>query len=751
MDIELNFSRTRQVATAALLLIGVLCVASARGQATVQEKQQGKQQGKPQNEKVLILNAEQENKSCLYPVSLDKNGLPTEPDHTSKCPYQGDNRELFLRQGKRTELRVFNRKFLTDYSITIDAITALQTLPEIRGLNEAQNLSLGPATLLSPPATKGGPEGISARSTVQILYQLLDEGMSSKPKADLDAERAALDRETERINAELGAFGESYRLLAGPPDPPPPARPREVTAEDCEGITGAPDAKTLKGCLELELSNASKAPEWDEDGFRRIVLRVQDLIAAVKAIGAELAASDLPTREQKIESDVSQYENDVVTFLANAQASRDAVALARKLAESDFRRLLRREQLRAFLSQQLKTGQAAGTPSPQDQADMNELLDRYEQNVRDHKLGDETLPLLEERWDALRCSAGDRHACKQTPPPVDVPPANTFRESVAKIRDDLGVQLAGLINDVNRGQSSLLNRVNAIYDNSEVPDALVKNIDISGHSGNLIVYYTIRRIETFTRFTVTAVPAGLGANGPSAGPGPNGSPAPKGAPGPGGQPDAATAIKDKSDQPSGLVVSKGSFEVHSFFHFNVAAAFAYSSLKDQSIGQQPTPLGCNGTPAAPDANCFTPVLNGGSNQLQPVILFDYYIHERDTFPRDKFPNSIAQRWPCAVDFWQCVGPAGGLSLISANNYFLGGFFEPILGVQFSAGANFGAESTLQKSYQFGVPADVTGNFPTYQRRATGWFLSAGLDLGIFRKVFGKVMGLGTAATSTQGN
>jgi len=728
MDIELMLRLTHRAASGMLLLSVAACSPLVRAQG----------QSDLQKEKVLILNTHDESKSCLWPVTLGAYGLPVKPNKDSACPYmEGDNRELFLRQGKRTELRVFNRKFLTDYSITIDAVTSIQTLPAIRNLNEAQNLSLGSATLISPPPAKGGTEGLSPRSTIQILYQLLDEGMSSKPKADLDSERAVLDRERERINAELRAFNESYDLLAGP------SAGRQVVTSDCEGITGAPDAKTLEACLKLESGNDSKAPDWDhapyanEDGFRRIVLRVQDLIVAVKAFGVELTASDLATREQKIESDVAQYENDVVIFQANAQASKDAVRIARELEDSDFRRLLRREQLRAFLSQQLKLGQPGATPNPQDEAYMNELLDLYENKER-HK----SIILLKERWEALLCSAGDTPGCGREVP------ANAFRGQVAEIREKLGVKLAGLINDVNRAQSILLNRVNAIYDNSEVPDALVKNIDIRGHSGNLIVYYTIRRIETFTRFTISAVP-GLATNGQNMGLESNAAPPSKGAPPSDAR--AASSKTDKTDQLPGIVVSKGSFEVHSFFHFNVAAAFSYSSLKDQSIGKQPTPLGCTGTPTTPDTNCFTPVLNGRNSQVQPIILLDYYVHERDTFPRDKFPGSVGDRWQCAVDVWQCVGPAGGLSLTSANNYFLGAFFEPVLGVQFSGGANFGSESTLQKSYQFGNPADITGDFPTYQKRATGWFLSAGLDFGIFRKVFGKVVGIGTSTSSTQGN
>ena len=74
----------------------------------------------------------------------------------------------------------------------------------------------------------------------------------------------------------------------------------------------------------------------------------------------------------------------------------------------------------------------------------------------------------------------------------------------------------------------------------------------------------------------------------------------------------------------------------------------------------------------------------------------------------------------------------------------------MLGVQIAAGANFGSETTLQRNFHFGTPADITGDFPTYEKRTTGWFVTAGLDLGIFRKIFGKVTGIGTSASGTQG-
>jgi hypothetical protein len=705
---------------------------------------------------VLILNAREENKSCLYPVDLGSNGLPTSPSASSRCPYQeGDNRDLFLRQWDRTEMRVFNRKFLATYTITIDNVTSIPTIPAIRNLNEASNLSLGGATLIGPPTAKGGTEGLSQRTTASILFELLDAGQSAKPKADLDSDKVVLDRERDRIRAELLAFTESYNLLRGRENA------ETVKDSDCKEMTGAPDATTLRDCLRKELASDSAGPDWagtafrNEDAFRRIVLQAQDLILAVNAFGAELAKSDLVTKEQKIEGDVAQYENDVVTYHANIQAASDAARLAEQLGGSAFQRTLNREQMKVFLAQALKATQASAasnsgaTPSPQDEADLNHLLDLYVDSIRKTNS-----KLLGERLGDLRCSDGEDPNCRERIATA------SFEQDLARVREDVNVRLVGAIDGVNKAQSELLNRVNYIYDNSEVPDALVKDIDISKYSGNLIVYYTIRRIETFTRFTVAAAGA-LGSSdqpGAAAPPNPNtvlatptAAPPASAAPASGGA-SPASGNGGPPPPPPGIVVSSGSFEVHTLYSFNVTAAFAFTSLRDQSISKQPMPQSCTGTSATPDANCFAPVLNGTPHQFQVFIALDYYIHKRDTFPRDKFPNQIKRRWICATDFWQCVGPMGGLSVYTLNDYFLGAFFEPVIGVQFSGGANFGSETMLQKGYSLGTPVDITGDFPTYQKRHTGLFISAGLDFALFSKIFGKVTGVGTStSSSTQGN
>ena len=188
-------------------------------------------------------------------------------------------------------------------------------------------------------------------------------------------------------------------------------------------------------------------------------------------------------------------------------------------------------------------------------------------------------------------------------------------------------------------------------------------------------------------------------------------------------------------------MARGQFEVHDIYEANVVAAFAFSTLKDQSIAKQPLPLACTGTTTTPDTNCFAPILNGNLRQLQPIVGLDYYFHHMDTFPGPR----------CSRDVWQCVGIMGAVSARKADSYFLGLFVEPVIGVQLAGGANFGTQNTLQGAFKLGVPADVTGDFPTYEKRVTGGFVSVGLDLAIFRKVFGKVTGIGTAATNTQGH
>jgi len=175
--------------------------------------------------------------ACLMPAppSPPPAMLPT-------CPVPGIH---FLVQGKRAELQVFNRKFLTDYTISIDAVTEIQTGPNVRNLSEAENLTLGAATLASIPPSKGGAEGLTVRSADSILLDLVDETTAAKPLTDLDNDFAVLERENARITAQISAFDERYNLLLGTPIVPP-------NPAGCQAARGSPTVRSLRICLQRE-------------------------------------------------------------------------------------------------------------------------------------------------------------------------------------------------------------------------------------------------------------------------------------------------------------------------------------------------------------------------------------------------------------------------------------------------------------------------------------------------------------------
>jgi hypothetical protein len=324
--------------------------------------------------------------------------------------------------------------------------------------------------------------------------------------------------------------------------------------------------------------------------------------------------------------------------------------------------------------------------------------------------------------------------------------SNQFRTSADSARRKVEVGLRGQVNNINVAQDRLLDRVNEIYDNSQVAVPLSLQIAPTGKSGNLAVYYTIRRIENLARYSAAHVtsPAAVAAAGAPGVPLPpaattQANPQPSPTPSPAPQPGTPGS--------TGTPVAQGSFYVHDLYRANVVAAFAYSFLKDQKIVKQPSTQ-CN--PAS--SNCFSPFLASSDPQMQIILGVDYYFRPRDTFydvpgrPKHDQPDN---RTPLQ-QVLQRTGVMGAISATRANNWFLGLFYEPLLGVQFGSGINLGRESRLQSNFTFNTPVDMAGDFPTQDRQIKKLFISAGLDLGLFRKIFGKIVGVGTSTTTPQG-
>jgi hypothetical protein len=654
--------------------------------------------------------------ACVVPVSLVSKDYFCPPQLS---PY-------YFVQGQRIELQVVNRKFFTDYSITIKAVTVLQSGPKIRNLEEAQNLTLGAPSLIPPPS-KGGVEQLRQLNAIDMLNQLIDETQASQPETDLLAQEQELAREETQIIRDLRAFEATLKTLRTPGG-----------SVDCSRLLGSPDTYTLHSCLERELTAetsgnwAGAGPFGDENDFRdNVIVRVNDLVTAGKTLAGKMADANIVQSSQQLDAEVTQYQKNVITFLENLTSASDAVQMLVDMIntrlpdnKTSLRTDIRLAQMRATLIKSLK----ADNKPALDDAELNQLLKKYAEFLRRQ---DEQAPR--------------KHADSLTGflirPRDPERNASAFRQKADELRKNVDVDLRAEVEAINVAQSRLLTRMNEIYDRSEVVEALPNQIDLSGKSGNLIAYFTIRRIETFPRYSVPRLQGpGIGSLG-----GTQGTPLP--APGsatPNPAPPATTTPPAAQNAP-GIVVAQDSFFVHDLYRANVVAAFAYSWLKDQQITKQPSTK-CN----PPSANCFSPFLASNQPQMQLILGVDFYFDRRDTF-YDVSGHPGPDTRTTRQRILQETGFMGALSATQANNWFLGLFYEPVLGVQISSGINIGREKRLQSTFQFGVPVDMPGNFPTQDHQAKKAFVSVGLDLGLFRKIFGKITGVGTAASSTQGN
>lgn len=698
-----------------------------------------------QDNAVLVLNAgspaygaaplpSPESRTCI----LLPGEIPPSPAVPS-CPPVPAYR--FFVKGKGSQFLIYNRKFFTGYSITIDAVTLYPSTPMIRGLKEASTLAISPPSLATPPVAKGQIQTITARSTQAVLLELLDETTAMNIASELRADRQELDRDRARLTAEFSAFNQTFTQLAGAPGAP----------INCSALAGAPNFAAASYCLNAEFGMDSTAqwetPPFDgEQAFREVNTRVQDLVTAITNLSALVQNTDLVTPSQGIASDLAMYEVNLNTYRGNYQATLDAIAIAKALLaqprSTNFRLELRPEQMRSLLSPKLKTDK------PVDDAILNQILDDYYRLVSSPV----AIAQFTARLDDLKAEASKAN-------PVGIVPPN---DELERVRFQVNVALPAAINQVNALQSQLLNRVNFIYDHSEVRQPLPIAIPLGSYSGNLTANFTVRRIESFARYTIAPIPLptsppNASSPAPSILPAPVATVAPTASPalpatttGPAATTTApATAAQTATAPvtPPGIVVANGSFDVHELDLGTVIAAVAVSTLKDQNVGQMTpaiiNPAQCpNATPPVSpstiytDPNCFAPINNGTSIQVHGIVGVGFDFRRRDTFPRALEPPGAPPR-PLA----QYFGVMGALAVDQVNNYFVGPFWEPFLGLQVSGGANFGNESILNPAYMFNTPVDLNGTFTTNKQKI-GAFFGIGLDLGIFKKVFGQVTGIG---------
>jgi hypothetical protein len=165
-----------------------------------------------QDNAVVCIDATNERNVIVAP-SLHFGGSPT------TCPNATPGAHLV--RGRRNQLRIVNRKFLSDYSFTIDGTTSL---PEVRiqDLNEAANLTI-PLSSTSSVVSKGTvPKGLAVGGTLtlrtaqDLIAELSNPTTSSNPATEIESDWLVVQGEIKRMQVDTLTFEGLWNPLTLP-------------------------------------------------------------------------------------------------------------------------------------------------------------------------------------------------------------------------------------------------------------------------------------------------------------------------------------------------------------------------------------------------------------------------------------------------------------------------------------------------------------------------------------------------------
>jgi hypothetical protein len=656
----------------------------------------------------------------------------------------------FLVQGQRTELRVINRRFLTNYVFFIDNAVAVVDYP-IEDLDEAANLSL--STLVPAAASKGlAPKGLSGSSslslrTVQdIITELMNPQSASRVATELTSDIQVIRHDEEKVHADLQQFVATWESLDG----------RAAPGPNC--ALESPTLQGVKSCLTSIIRQEHASP-WttlpftNEDAFRDLIVTNNDAIALVKALNALVGqkAPLLTSSLSALQADIIALRGDLNVLSGNINAVTDALVLTDEVIKPRTP-LLTRAQIKSNLI----AAYGSGTTPAADAAELNvmtdELLALSKTKNAPHLVTEARQAiqgaLTDGRNDAvmmtahatgvagsmpLACGGQDKVFFQCFARSLDQQYSQAQETAESSTNDSLIADES----NINQLQTTMLTRTNFIYDHSQVQVPLQRAIDLSGHPGNLRLYATIYENETFKRYDIpnvsstapVATGTALSASVPA------------------DTAVAPTTPPTPLPHPAGTPIAVPVVPVHDRYHGTMVAAFAFSSVKEQSIQSRTIttgdPMPPPPTPNPPPNYCASNTCSQPYFQLtshSSVILgLAYHPIAYDTFP------GYFSRWRRPRDFERHFGIFGGLSVQNMNDYYIGGNVQITRGVQVVTGLNVYRQTAIDPNYSLTGIYKGTPAFPGGREWTKGAFFGIGLNLSIFRKAFGSVTGVGTQA------
>jgi hypothetical protein len=717
-----------------------------------------------QDQAVVRYDATRRNLFCIKPNAF----APDAP-----CVPADNPPSRFLVQGQRNQLRVVNRKFLTQYSFYVTQVTPVTNFP-IEDLNEAANLSVGTA-LGGPSAVSKGavPKGLATSGTLQLrtaqdlVGELLNPATASNPANEIASDWIVVKRELESVINDARGFRATWDSINNSAIPSLPRQADSDIPISCLPAYGAPTLVRTLDCLQrlyrqetTGTFNWERSPYTNEDAFRRLMVNDNDAIQMVSSLGATLSQQmpQLSTQLSAFDGDMQSLRADMNTLSGNVQAAQDATSLLPTITPT-----MTRAQIKLKLIQTLN----GGSKPVLDDAELNLLTEQYYMLTRSKAALDavsKTESEINQLWPNGVASINSALAtATEIGSPIFTPssacaPYETVRPNLGCLGREVDARFSFLLDRdhtlasvdlpievtaINAAQSNLLARANQIYDNSRIDVPLDLPINLNGNGGNLRLYFTIYETEAFPRF---AIPPNTSATTPIV----SATPATLAAAPPTTTTTTTTATATTTTtttptQPSGNAVASGVLDVHDRYKATMVAAFAFSpNLKEISIQSTPITSGTtsDGTVTCSSTTpCSEAIEVHGSPHASVILGISFHPGSYDTFPHAYDGTGL---WGHAK---HAIGVFGGLSVQNLNDYYAGIDYQFAHGIQLMGGANFLRTDALAPGYKNG---NIYAGSPTFggpQHFKTGAYFGIGLNLSIFRKAFGAVTGLGTSATT----
>jgi hypothetical protein len=704
-------------------------------------------------------------KTATDNAAVNKSGKDKPP--RDRCEESIDHNG-FLVQDKRSELRVFRRKFFARYALFVDSVTKIKTF-KVENLGDAANLTT-PLSSTGAAASKGAvPKGLATsgaltpRTAQDLIAELLNPATATNPVSEIASDWEVVRREAENVRNDARSFQANWSTVVGSPASEDACLPTLTSARQC--LNRRND--------EEESGHFSKDKQTysDEDGFRRLFVNDNAAIGMVNSL-ATLLAQQTPALSNQLSSfdgDLASLRADMNTLAGNVEAIHDASALLPLITE---------DMTKAQIKQRLIQTLTGGSKPAVDDAELSKLSEQYYRLTRApaaQKVVRNAQSAIKSLW-----REGLRQMDKMLSDAVAVPalkrrtvtayPADEFEGKVGRVRwwaDQLDAQYSDLLDQdhwlfgevlpdkiagINTQQIALLTRANDIYNNSQVDIPLDVGIVLPGQKGNLRVYFSIYEAETFPRFSIPSTLSGSLLTGNQATFIPLGSPttATAGTSTSTSTTGSTTATPPPPVATSGAAVTSGSFEVHDRYNATMVAAFAFSpGLKEISITTNTITTGtatgstsANPIPCSTTAPCTQVTQSAGPGHSSVIVGLAYH-----PFGYDRFPG--ADSWKHASQALKHeIGMFGGLSVQNLNDYYFGADLQVAHGIQIMGGINFFRQKTLGSGFVSGGVYPGTPSFAGPDQWTHGAYFGIGLNLRKFKKGFGSVTELGSAAPST---